>query len=62
MQKAAAPPETKPSKTVVPVVRNPIPVNSSENRQNPDKSFNEIQRPVVRGTPRHDFPDPVFPE
>ena len=56
------PPETKPSKIVDPVARNPTPVNPSGSRQNPDKSFNEIQRPVVRGNPRHDFPDPVFPE
>ena len=54
-------PDPEPRR-VIPVARTQTPSIVAQNRQDPNKSFNEIEGSVVKGTPRHDFPNLVFPE
>jgi len=60
-QEADDSPDPEPGK-VIPVARTQSPPSAIQSRQDPNKSFNETERSVVKGTPRHDFPNLVFPE
>jgi hypothetical protein len=55
------PPNPKLGKPT-PITRTQAPPSVTKGSQDPNKSFNEVKGSIVKGSPRHDFPNLVFPE
>tara|TARA_B100001057_G_C22844841_1_gene948543 strand:+ start:2508 stop:2792 length:285 start_codon:yes stop_codon:yes gene_type:complete len=47
---------------LTPVSNAAVETELPRDRQDPNKSFHEVEASVVKGKPRHDFPHLTFPE
>jgi hypothetical protein len=49
-------------KNSTPITRSRVQSINATDKQDPNKSFHDVRGKVVKGSPRHDFPDLTFPE